>query len=148
MGGSATRMQLRLADERRIDYLELGDPAGVPAVYLHGTPSSASEARWLHRSACAQGVRLVSLDRPGYLQSEPNPCASLIGVAQDVLALAQALELGRFAVVGSPAARGTPLRRHMSHRIRSRWFTSGAALAHWRATVGRIWPGQGVSLSK
>jgi pimeloyl-ACP methyl ester carboxylesterase len=104
-----TRQQLRVADGRRIDYLEFGDPAGVPAVYLHGTPSSASEARWLHGAARAQGVRLVSLDRPGYLRSEPHAGASFIGVAQDVVAVARALQLGRFAVVGFSGGAGYAL---------------------------------------
>ena len=47
-----TRQQVRLADGRRIDYLELGDPAGVPAIYLHGTPSSArrDNASWRRSS--------------------------------------------------------------------------------------------------
>jgi pimeloyl-ACP methyl ester carboxylesterase len=96
----AERQQLHLADGRCLDYLEVGDPAGAPAVYLHGTPSSASEARWLHRAASEQGVRLVSLDRPGYLGSEPRLDASLVGGAEAVVSLARALRLGRFAVVG------------------------------------------------
>ena len=104
-----TRQHVRLPDGRRIDYLEFGDPAGAPAVYLHGTPSSASEARWLHRAASGQGVRLVSLDRPGYLHSEPRAGASLVGAAQDVVAVADALQLGRFAVVGFSGGAGYAL---------------------------------------
>lgn len=109
MSGLLERRQLRLADGRRVDYLELGDPTGAPAVYLHGTPSSASEALWLHRTACANGVRIVSLDRPGYLESDPHPGASFIGVANDVVAVAQALRLGPFAVVGFSGGAGYAL---------------------------------------
>lgn len=104
-----TRQQVRLAGGRRLDYLELGDPAGAPAVYLHGTPSSGSEARWLHEPAVAHGVRLVSPDRPGYLQSALRPDASVLGVAEDVAALADALQLGRFAVVGFSGGAGYAL---------------------------------------
>jgi pimeloyl-ACP methyl ester carboxylesterase len=104
-----TRRRLRLEDGRRIDYVELGDPAGVPAIYLHGTPSSASEARWLHKAANARGVRLVSLDRPGYLQSEPGEDHSFVGVAEDVDAVARALRLDRFAVVGFSGGAGYAL---------------------------------------
>jgi len=104
-----TRQQLRLASGRRVDYLEYGDPAGAPAVYLHGTPSSAREGRWLHTAACTRGVRLVSIDRPGYLNSEPCPVASFTGVAQDVVAVAEVLQLGRFAVVGFSGGAGYAL---------------------------------------
>jgi pimeloyl-ACP methyl ester carboxylesterase len=103
------RRQLRLEDGRRIDYLELGDPSGHPALYLHGTPSSASEARWLDRAAQAQGVRLVSLDRPGYLHSDPHPNHSLLGVAEDIGEVARALSFERFAVVGFSGGAGYAL---------------------------------------
>ncbi len=103
------RHGLRLADGRRIEYAELGDPAGVAAIYLHGTPSSASEARSLDAAARLRGVRLVSLDRPGYLRSDPNPRGSLIGVAEDVLAVADELRLGQFAVVGFSGGAGYAL---------------------------------------
>jgi pimeloyl-ACP methyl ester carboxylesterase len=98
--GRVTRRHVRLPDGRRIDYVELGDPAGEPALYLHGTPSSASEALWLHEPARTRGVRLVSPDRPGYLGSEPPPAPSLAACADDVVALADAVELERFGVVG------------------------------------------------
>ena len=104
-----TRRRLRLEDGRRIDYVELGDPAGAPAIYLHGTPSSASEARWLHKAANAHGVRLVSVDRPGYLQSEPGEDHSFVGVAEDVDAVARALRLDKFAVVGFSGGAGYAL---------------------------------------
>lgn len=103
------RQHLRLPSGRRIDYLELGDPAGVPAIYLHGTPSSASEARWLHAPARAHGVRLVAVDRPGYLASDSRPGAGFTDVAGDVVALADALQLGRFAVVGFSGGAGYAL---------------------------------------
>jgi pimeloyl-ACP methyl ester carboxylesterase len=103
------RRQKRLASGRRIDYLELGDPAGAPAIYLHGTPSSASEARWLHAAARAHGVRLVSPDRPGYLGSDAASDPSFLAVAHDVVELAGALSLGRFAVVGFSGGAGYAL---------------------------------------
>src|SRR5690349_5325843 len=46
-----SRAHVEVSGGRRIDYLELGDPQGAPAIYLHGTPSSASEAR------CPGGLR-------------------------------------------------------------------------------------------
>jgi len=104
------RQGLRLSDGRHIDYLEFGDPAGVPAVYLHGTPSSGSEGAWIDRAAREHGVRIVSLDRPGYLGSDPYQGApSLLAGAEDVVSVARSLGLGRFAVVGFSGGAGYAL---------------------------------------
>src|SRR5690348_2952515 len=94
------RQHVQVADGRRIDYREFGDPDGAPAVYLHGTPSSASEGRWLDASARHARVRIVALDRPGYLGSEARSPVSLAAAAEDIVAVAGALGLDRFAVVG------------------------------------------------
>ncbi len=94
------RERVQLPDGRRIDYREFGEAEGAPALYLHGTPSSASEGRWLDAAARAAGARIVALDRPGYLESQSRVPASLLAAADDVVAVADALELSRFAVVG------------------------------------------------
>jgi pimeloyl-ACP methyl ester carboxylesterase len=103
------RRQAQLADGRCIDYCEFGDAAGTPAIYLHGTPWSGSEGRWLHAAALAAGVRIVALDRPGYLHSDAHVPASLLGVAEDILAVAEDLAIGRFAVVGFSGGAGYAL---------------------------------------
>jgi len=100
------RGRVHLADGRRIEYREFGDAAGLPAIYLHGTPSSASEGRWLDAPSRAAGIRLVALDRPGYLGSDAHVPASPLGVADDVVAVADALALDRFAVVGFSGGAG------------------------------------------
>jgi pimeloyl-ACP methyl ester carboxylesterase len=103
------RQTHRTADGRGLDWLEFGDPRGVPAVYFHGTPSSASEARWLDVAARHNGVRLVALDRPGYLSSEAGGDRSLVGGASDALSVADELQLDRFAVLGFSGGAGYAL---------------------------------------
>jgi pimeloyl-ACP methyl ester carboxylesterase len=100
---------LVLADGRRIEYLEFGDPQGAPAIYLHGTPSSAQEARWLHSSAVTHGVRLVSVDRPGYHGSEPSRTHGVETAGRDVAEAATLLSLERYAVVGFSGGAGCAL---------------------------------------
>ncbi len=46
-------------------------------------------------------MRLVSYDRPGYGTSEPRPGRDVAAVAGDVAAVADALEVERFAVLGA-----------------------------------------------
>jgi pimeloyl-ACP methyl ester carboxylesterase len=103
------RRELQLPDDRRLSWLEFGDPAGAPALYLHGTPSSASEARPLAALASDNGVRLVAIDRPGYLGSSEPRDASLLGASRDLVAAADALGLESFAVVGFSGGAGYAL---------------------------------------
>jgi pimeloyl-ACP methyl ester carboxylesterase len=79
---------------------EWGDPAGYPVVFLHGTPGS--------RVFCpdpdpdsAAGVRLITLDRPGYGRSTPLEVPTLPAVAEIVERVADAAGLEELAVIGS-----------------------------------------------
>jgi pimeloyl-ACP methyl ester carboxylesterase len=76
-----------------------GDPAGVPVIFFHGTPSSRLLAVSGHDAAVRQGVRLIAANRPGY-GAAPDAPTSLTSVAMDVLALADAMGVNRFAVLG------------------------------------------------
>lgn len=95
---SADRVSFELASGGRIDLREFGASDGVPALYFHGTPSSASEAHWLHQPALEAGVRIVAVDRLGYHQS--TPLSGLDAGAQAYLELVDLLGVDRFAVVG------------------------------------------------
>ena len=87
-------------DGRRIAFSELGDPSGHPALYAHGFPSSRHEARLMHAAACEIGIRLITLDRPGYGDSDPAPDRGIRDWPDDVAAVADALDLERFALIG------------------------------------------------
>lgn len=91
---------LRLADGRRLAYGEYGDPTGRPSLHCHGFPSSRLEAALLHAAAVASGTRLISPDRPGYGDSDPERRRTLLSWADDVQALADHLALERLALIG------------------------------------------------
>lgn len=61
----ATRT-LPVGDDRVLTLDDLGDPEGVPVVYLHGTPDSRLARHPDDGIAATQGVRLLAVDRPGY----------------------------------------------------------------------------------
>jgi pimeloyl-ACP methyl ester carboxylesterase len=93
--------QIHLQDRHRLGYAEYGDPQGKPVFYFHGTPGSR-----LHRHPDptiidSLGVRLITIDRPGYGLSDPQPRRTLLDWPNDVAALEDALGLDRFAVVGA-----------------------------------------------
>jgi pimeloyl-ACP methyl ester carboxylesterase len=109
MSDPAKRQTIQLADGRRVDFIEYGDRDGVPAIYLHGTPSSAREARWIHDPALAAHVRVIAIDRPGYQSSDPIASPAFEKTAKVVLDVATHLELGRFSVIGFSGGAGSAL---------------------------------------
>ena len=83
--------------------LEHGDPGGVPALYFHGTPSSAREAHWLDAAGKRHGVRLVSFDR------RERPGSTLTDVGRVAKGIADDLGLGSYAVIGFSGGAGFAL---------------------------------------
>lgn len=55
-----------VADGGVLCFDDVGDPAGAPVVYLHGTPDSRRARHPDDSLAAAAGVRLLAVDRPGY----------------------------------------------------------------------------------
>ncbi len=91
---------LTLPDGRVLAYEEYGDPSGFPVLSFHGGLSSRLDAAPAHAAAVDKGVRLVAPDRPGMGLSTYQPDRRLIDWPSDVLHLAKALSIERFAVMG------------------------------------------------
>jgi pimeloyl-ACP methyl ester carboxylesterase len=90
-----------LSDGRSLDYWEGGDPHGRGVIYHGGTPTTRVFGRLGHETAREQGVRLVSISRPGYEGSGRPPGApSLLTTGRDTAELAQQLGLSGYAVLG------------------------------------------------
>jgi pimeloyl-ACP methyl ester carboxylesterase len=90
----------RTADGRELEYVEAGDPAGQPVVYLPGTPATAGSAALIDEAARRHGVRLLAVSRPGYGRSTTTP-PGLLSVAHDIGAMADSWGIGQFAVLGA-----------------------------------------------
>ncbi len=87
-------------DGRALRVYEAGDPDGRPIVAIYGTPSGGTIYAPHAADALSRGIRLVTFDRPGYGGSDPRPGRAVADVAEDVIAIADALGLGRFGVWG------------------------------------------------
>ena len=111
-------MQLSLPDGRRLGYAEYGDPHGRPLVYLHGFPGSRLAGGVLDEAARAGGVRVLAPERPGLGLSSAQPGRTLLDTAQDVRALAEALGIGRFVVLGESG--GGPYALACAHELGDR----------------------------
>jgi pimeloyl-ACP methyl ester carboxylesterase len=73
---------------------------GTPVFWHHGTPNIGAPPVPLFAAAAEHGLRWVSYDRPGYGGSSPNPGRTVASAARDVAAVADALGIGRFCVLG------------------------------------------------
>ena len=85
---------------RRLAIEECGEPDGKPVFLMHGTPGSRLGPRPRTIILHQLGIRLIAFDRPGYGRSDRNFGRKVADVAADVAAIADALELDRFAVLG------------------------------------------------
>lgn len=85
---------------RRLCYATWGDPDGTPCFLFHGWPGSRLMGSVLDDLCRQRGVRLIAPDRPGFGRSDLQPGRTLSDWPVDVAALADALGIGRFGVIG------------------------------------------------
>ncbi|MEW2557011.1 alpha/beta fold hydrolase, partial [Streptomyces zhihengii] len=97
---ASTLDHVRTADGRRLRVECSGDPRGRPVFLLHGMPGSRVGPRPRPMYLYQRGVLLISYDRPGYGGSDRRPGRRVVDVVEDVTAVADALGMDRFAVVG------------------------------------------------
>ena len=109
---------ITLADGRTLGWYELGDPNGVPCVFLPGTPTSGLVGLLYDDDARSAGVRLISVDKPGYGVSSVDPQRSLLRFSQDVASLLDHLGLDRVVVLGESG--GGPHALTLAHDLPDR----------------------------
>jgi pimeloyl-ACP methyl ester carboxylesterase len=97
--GPVSDRVLRLRGGRALAYAERGDLRGLPVFFFGGILNSRL---WCpdEQATQAAGVRLITVDRPGYGRSDVQPGHTLGAWPEDVLELAGELGLERFGVVG------------------------------------------------
>jgi len=78
---------------------DVGEPDGTVVMYFHGTPGSRLDLCFGEQLVAGRGVRLICFDRPGYGGSTPAPFG-LASIAADAHAVADELEVARFATLG------------------------------------------------
>ncbi|KAK2973935.1 hypothetical protein RJ640_001403, partial [Escallonia rubra] len=104
-GALTTGPRVQLRDGRYLAYKEHGVPkemAKYKIVSVHGFGSSGHDASIAVPEVLeGLGVHLVSFDRPGYGESDPDPKRTTKSIALDIEDLANQLELGsKFYVIG------------------------------------------------
>ena len=70
-------------------------------VWHHGSPQTGALLEPLVAASAARGIRLLSYGRPSYGGSMPNPDRDVASAAADVVQIADALGIERFATMGA-----------------------------------------------
>lgn len=97
-------LQVRASDGRLLDVHDARPGAADPAlavVWHHGSPHTGALIDPMLDPAAERGIRLVTYARPSYGRSTPRPGRDVASAAGDVAAVADALGLDRFAVLGA-----------------------------------------------
>jgi pimeloyl-ACP methyl ester carboxylesterase len=96
-----TEIDLELGDGRTLHAYDTGGAACRLVVFWHhGSPNIGTPPEPLFAAAEELGIRWVSYDRPGYGGSTPRPDRDVASAAGDASAVADALGIDRFAVMG------------------------------------------------
>jgi pimeloyl-ACP methyl ester carboxylesterase len=83
-----------------LNYVELGDPAGVPVILLHGFPEFWYSWRHQMPALAAAGYRVIAPDQRGYNRSSKTGPFTVETLTRDIRCLQQALGIERSHIVG------------------------------------------------
>ena len=95
-----TNQAITLNDGRQLAYAEFGDPDGKPVIYNHGYNGSRLEGYMIESAIDTTGIRLIVPDRPGIGNSTYQNGRTLLDWPDDVITLANALDIETFAMLG------------------------------------------------
>ena len=135
MATDRTNRQIKLKDERLLGYSEYGALDGKPVFYFHGHPGSRRDwsAYDSGNAAAELQARVIAVDRPGHGLSDFKPRRTIPDWPDDVTELAEALNVGRFAVLG--ASGGGPYAAACAFKIPQR--LAATAIVCGMGPVGR-----------
>ncbi|GGA06665.1 alpha/beta fold hydrolase [Dyella caseinilytica] len=145
----ATEGNVVLADGRNMTFAQYGSPDGHPVLYFHGTPSSRLEPLLIGDDTFVRlGLRIIAPDRPGMGRSSFQPHRSFTHWPVDAIALADALGLGKFSVLGNSGggvyaaacAARIPERLHSAVIVSGAWrMDQSQVLAHLHFMTRLAW---------
>lgn len=129
-----TENHIILPDGRKLAFAEYGKADGLPVMYFHGTPSSRLEPLFVGDETWSElALRVIAADRPGMGRSDPQPKRGFSDWPDDVAALADALALKRFSVLGfsGGAAYAAACAARIPDRLNSNVIVSGGWRMDW-----------------
>lgn len=94
------QLALSLRDGRMLSISMFGDPDGTPVLYVHGVGSSRLEAAIGEEAAASNSLRIISVDRPGYGLSTPDPHGTFLQFSKDIDEVMNHFEIQRCSLIG------------------------------------------------
>lgn len=93
---------IELSDGRHLSFYEYGVDSGNPVFYFHGFPGSHLDTEIFYADELARkfNLRIIACDRPGYGDSENDPDRALLDWPEDIVAVADHLNLDKFSILG------------------------------------------------
>ena len=99
---------LKLKDGRLLAFEQYGTENGIPVIHQHGFGDSRLARHPDNKLTIEAGVRLITVDRPGYGESSPHPGRTFLDWVPDIEQLTNQLKIDMFGVMshsgGSPYA--------------------------------------------
>ncbi|MET7639826.1 alpha/beta hydrolase [Streptomyces sp. NPDC005438] len=131
-----------------LGYREWGDPRGHPLLLHHGLVGGSLSSPLWDELGRREGIRVISVERPGYGASPPVPMTAVGDWAPMARSLLDALDVEHLDVAGVSA--GAPycyaLAARLPERVRGVWVLSGlpyvyddAVRAHYPDSSLRAW---------
>ncbi len=121
-----------LKDGRKLGYAEYGVSNGIPIFYMHIYIGSRLSGKVVEEEAIKQGVRIISVDRPGMGLSDFKPNRTLLDFPNDLVELADYLKIDKFSVVA--VSGGGPYAYACAYKIPDRIHKIGVISA-----MGPMW---------
>jgi pimeloyl-ACP methyl ester carboxylesterase len=100
MTESITDQTIILSDGRQLGFAEYGDPNGIPVFHFHGSAGSRLDHPADENILWNQGIRFISVERPGHGLSDFLPRRRLVDWPEDVSQLADQLGIQQFFLDG------------------------------------------------
>ena len=125
MASKRIHQQIKLQDGRMLGYSEYGAPEGMPVFYFHGFPGSRLDYLFCDAGdvAVETNARIIAADRPGLGLSDFKRGRKILDWPDDVIELADALRIDRFAALGYSG--GGPYAAACAFRIPGRLTMTG-----------------------
>jgi len=109
---------LKLKDGRNLAFEQYGAENGIPVVFQHGLGDSRLARHPDDKLTTKAGIRLITVDRPGYGESSPHHGRTFLNWLPDIEQLTDYLKIDRFGVLSHSG--GSPYALAIAYKLKDR----------------------------
>ena len=109
---------MKLKDGRNLAFEQYGTENGIPVIFQHGLGDSRLARHPDEKLTIEAGIRLITVDRPGYGESSPQPGRTFLSWVSDIEQLADHLKIEKFGVLSHSG--GAPYALAIAYKLKDR----------------------------